>query len=74
LFSTVCEMPAAAASRRISDRKVLKSPPHVAALTGAATNRVQNKMASDRNSKLLLIVPLQAIMTRQTMQNVRAIG
>src|SRR5262249_43863785 len=49
LSTTEREMPAAAASRAMVDRKALKSPPHVAALAGAARNRVQNRMASDRN-------------------------
>jgi hypothetical protein len=34
----------------MADRKVLKSPPHIAALAGGARNSVQNRMRSDRNS------------------------
>src|SRR5262249_32638276 len=49
LSTTEREMPAAAASRAMADRKALKSPPHVAALAGAARSRVQNRMATDRN-------------------------
>jgi len=47
----------AAASRDTAERKALKSPPHCAAPAGAAKNRVQNRIAVDRNSMLLLNLP-----------------
>src|SRR5215470_9340109 len=56
LSTTEREVPAAAASRAMADRKVLKSPPHVAALAGAARSRVQSRMPSDRNSIRFLSV------------------
>jgi hypothetical protein len=57
LSITVREIPAAAASRDIAERKPLKSPPHVAAPAGAAKKSVQNRIAVDRNGVNLLDVP-----------------
>jgi hypothetical protein len=48
----------------MAERKAPKSPPHVAAPTGAAKKRVQNRIAADRNSMLFLIVPRYWIMAR----------
>jgi hypothetical protein len=58
LSVTAREIPAAAASRDIAERKPLKSPPHVVAAAGAAKTREQNRIAVDRNGVHLLdVVP-----------------
>jgi hypothetical protein len=53
LSTTVREIPAAAASRDMAERKALKSPPHVAALAGGAKKRAQNRIKIDRTSSAL---------------------
>src|SRR5262245_66626322 len=57
LSTTDRETPAAVASRAIADRKVLKSPPHFAAMAGETTDNAQTKVAIDRASMLILVGP-----------------
>src|SRR6266849_1795856 len=68
LSTTERETPAAAASRATADRKVLKSPPHVAAPADAARSRVQNRMPRDRNSMPLL----QCSFSRSSLEDTAA--